>query len=107
MVKRKKGGRTRIDLRFIQWSSFSWRYRNRPSTQRSVKVRHLTYSPYAQGEFFYSSASTSWNKTMNQFGVDMPAGKHFGFEPYCERDHNIGSTPNHVNAYGLTASIYF
>lgn len=101
------GDRTRIDLRFIQGSSFSWRYRNRPSLQRSFKARRLTYSPYAQFEIYYSSASASWNKTTYQVGVDIPAGKHFSFEPYYERDHNIGSTPNHVNAFGLTTSIYF
>jgi hypothetical protein len=101
------GDRTRIDLRFVQGNNFSWRYRNRPSLQRSFKARRLTYSPYAQVEFFYSGASASWNKTTYQVGVDIPVRKHFSFEPYYERDHNIGSTPNHVNAFGLTTSIYF
>jgi len=79
----------------------------RPSLQRSFKIHRFLFSPYAQAEFFYSSASASWNKTTYQVGVDVPAGKHFDFEPYYERDHNIGSTPNHVNAVGLTTSIYF
>lgn len=105
--KMPMGDRTRIDLRFIQGSSFSWRYRNRLSVQWSFKARRLTYSPYAQVEIFYSSASASWNKTTYQAGVDIPDGKHFDFEPYYERDNNKLSTPNHVNAIGLTFSIYF
>ena len=105
--KMQLGDRTRIDLRFIEGSSFSWRYRNRPLLQRSFKIHRFSFSPYAQAEFFYSSASASWNKTTYQVGVDIPAGKHFDFEPYYERDHNVGSTPNHVNAVGLTTSIYF
>jgi hypothetical protein len=53
------------------------------------------------------SASASWNKTKYQVGVDIPAGKHFAFEPYYDRDNNKLSTPNRVNAFGLTASIFF
>jgi hypothetical protein len=98
--------RSRIDLRFIEGSDFSWRYRNRPVLQRSFKMHGFVFSPYAQVEFFYSSASASWNKTTYQAGVDIPAGKHFSFEPYYERDNNKLSTPNRVNAYGLTVSIY-
>ena len=105
--KLQMGDRTRIDLRFIQGSSFSWRYRNRPSLERSFIIHRFLFSPYAQAEFFYSSASASWNKITYQAGVDIPAGKHFDFEPYYERDNNKLSTPKYVNAFGLTASIYF
>lgn len=99
--------RSRIDLRFIEGSDFSWRYRNRITVQRTFKVSRFVFSPYAQGEFFYSSSSKSWNKTTFQAGADFPFRKHFDFELYYERDNNVGSTPNTVNAFGLTAYIYF
>lgn len=42
-----------------------------------------------------------------QFGADFPFRKHFDVEFYFERDNNIGSVPNEVNAFALTVSIYF
>jgi hypothetical protein len=99
--------RNRIDLRFIEGSGFFWRYRNQISLQRTFKVNRFVFSPYAQGEVFYSSKSESWNKTTFQVGADFPFRKHFDFELYYEHDNNIGSMPNQVNAFGLTAYIYF
>ena len=49
--------RNRIDLRFIESSGFFWRYRNQISLQRTFTIIRFTFSPYAQGEFFYSSSS--------------------------------------------------
>jgi hypothetical protein len=51
--------RNRIDLRFIENSGFFWRYRNQISLQRTFKIGRFALSPYAQGEFFYSSSSAS------------------------------------------------
>ena len=99
--------RNRFDLRWIQGSPFAWRYRNRLQVQRTFRLRHFVFSPYAQGEVYYSSSVQSWNKTTFQFGADIPCRKHFGFEPYFEHDNNTGSNPAHVNAFGLTTDIYF
>ena len=99
--------RSRVDLRFIEGSGFFWRYRNCISLQRTFTVHRLVFSPYAQGEFFYSSSSGSWNKTTFQVGSDFPFRKHFDFELYYEHDNNIGSIPNQVNAFGVTTYIYF
>ncbi len=99
--------RNRVDLRSVEGSGFSWRYRNCVTVQRTFKIQHLVFSPYAQAEFYYSRNPRSWNKTTLQTGVDIPLGKRFDFEPYYEHDNNVGSSPNHVNALGLTLSIYF
>ena len=101
------GDRNRMDLRFISGSPFSWRYRNRLKAQRTFKIRRFVFSPHAQCEIFYSSSTQSWNKNTYQFGADMPLRKHFSFELYYEHDNNTASTPAHVNAFGLTTSIYF
>jgi hypothetical protein len=101
------GDRSRVDVRFIAGNSTSWRYRNRISMRRTFSIRRFAFSPYAQGEFFYSSSSGSWNKTTFQVGSNFPFRKHFAFELYYERDNNVGSIPNAVNAFGMTAYIYF
>ena len=99
--------RNRVDLRFIQASDFTWRYRNSLSAQRTLKIHRFVFSPYAQVEVYYSRSANSWNKTTVQAGVDLPFGKRFDIQPYYERDNNIGSTPRYVNAFGLTAGLHF
>jgi hypothetical protein len=99
--------RSRVDVRFIEGAGTSWRYRNRINLQRTFTIQRFVFSPYGQGEFFYSSSSGSWNKTTYQFGANFPFRKHFDFELYYEHDNNIGSTPNRVNAFGITTYIYF
>jgi len=101
------GDRSRVDLRFIEGSGFSWRYRNRLNVQRTFRIHRVVFSPYAQAEVFYSSSTDSWNKTTVQVGADFPFRKRLDFEPYYEHDNNIGSTPNQVNAFGLTTSVHF
>jgi hypothetical protein len=99
--------RNRIDLRFIDGAAFTWRYRNSPTFQRTFKVRRLVFSPYAQAEFFRSADPRSWNKFTCQFGSDFSIRKRFVLEPYYERDDNVGSKPEYVNALGVTAYVYF
>lgn len=74
------GDRSRVDLRFIEGSGFSWRYRNRLNAQRTFRIHQFVFSPYAQAEVFYSSTTESWNKTTVQFGADGPFRKRFDFE---------------------------
>ena len=50
------------------------------------------FSPYAQGEFFYSSSSESWNKTTFQADQIFRFASIFDFELSYEHDNNIGST---------------
>ena len=99
--------RNRFDLRFIEGSGFSWRYRNCLSAARTFKIRRVVVTSYAQGEIFYTSETENVNKTTYQFGGDFPLRKHFEINPYYEHDNNVGSVPEHVNAFGLTLNIYF
>jgi len=101
------GDRSRVDVRFIEGTDTSWRYRNRIKLQRTFTIQRFVFSPYGQAEFFYSSSSRSWNKKTFQVGSKFPFRKHFEFELYYERDDNVGSIPNAVNAFGMTAYIYF
>jgi hypothetical protein len=83
----------------------SWRYRNRISCANLTFALRL-FPLWARG-VFYSSSSRSWNKKTFQVGSKFPFRKHFEFELYYERDDNVGSIPNAVNAFGMTAYIYF
>jgi hypothetical protein len=46
--------RNRADLRFIN-GEFSWRYRNRPTVERTVSILSYHFTPYARVEAYFDS----------------------------------------------------
>ena len=98
--------RNRVDLRVIN-GQFSWRYRNRLTLDRSFSIRSLSFSPYARGEIYYNSLSSTWYKNTYSFGATFPIRKRFELECYYERENTTGGSPPHVNGIGTTLSIYF
>ena len=99
--------RNRADL---EWSNgtFTWRYRNMLSLQRTYAIRSYHLMPYASAEFYYESQYSKWSTTELYAGTQLPVGKHLEFNPYYEHQNNTGKKPNkQVNAIGLTVNIYF
>jgi Protein of unknown function (DUF2490) len=99
--------RNRADL---DWSdgAFTWRYRNKPSLQRTFSIHSYHLMPYASAEFYYESQYTKFSTTELYAGTNLPVGKHLEFDPYYEHQNNTGKKPNkQVNALGLTLNLYF
>ena len=99
--------RNRADL---DWSNgaFTWRYRNKPSLQRTFAIHSYHLMPYASAEFYYESQYSKFSTTELYAGTNLPLGKHLEFDPYYEHQNNTGKKPNkQVNALGLTLNLYF
>jgi hypothetical protein len=98
--------RNRADL---DWSNgFTWRYRNRPSLQRTFAIHSYHLMPYASAEFYYESQYSKFSTTELYAGANLPLGKHVDLDPYYEHQNNTGKKPNkQVNALGLTLNLYF
>ncbi len=99
--------RNRADL---DWSNgaFTWRYRNKPSLQRTFAIHSYHLMPYASAEFYYESQYTKFSTTELYAGANLPLGKHLQFDPYYEHQNNTGKKPDkQVNALGLTLNLYF
>ena len=99
--------RNRADL---DWSknAFTWRYRNRVTLERRIKMRSYHPAPYASAEFFYESQYQKWSTTAVYAGVLLPIGKHVQFDPYYEHQNNTGKRPNQqLNQFGLILNLYF
>jgi hypothetical protein len=94
----------------LDWSNggFQWRYRNKLTLQRSVKIRSMRITPYASVEPFYESRYQKWSSTEIAAGVEFPINKHVELTPYYQHENNTGKTPNQqVEAVGLILSLYF
>jgi len=98
--------RNRADL---DWSngSFTWRYRNMLSLERTVAIGSYHLIPYANAEIYYESQYSKVSTTELYAGTLVPIGKHFQFNAYYEHQNNTGKHPNsQVHGLGLTLNIY-
>ena len=99
--------RNREDL---DWShgNFSWRYRNRPTVERTLWIHSYRFIPYASAEFFYESQYQKWSTTSVYAGCLFPVKKHVQFDFYYEHENNTGKRPNQqINSLGLVLTLYF
>ena len=99
--------RSRADLRFTN-GEFSWRYRNRPTVERTVSIRSYHFTPYVRGEVYFDSNYRKWSRTSETLGAAFPIRKHTEIEPYYEHQNDTSKSPNHqINALGLSLNLYF
>jgi hypothetical protein len=99
--------RNRADL---DWKngSFTWRYRNKLTLQRTFSVRSYHLIPYVAAEPFYESQYRKWSATDLYVGSLFPLGKHVELNPYYEYENDTSKKPNRqTNFVGLAAYVYF
>lgn len=70
--------RNRADL---DWKSgtYTWRYRNKLTLERTVAIRSYHFIPYVAAEPFYESQYSKWSTTSLYAGSLFPLGKHIQF----------------------------
>jgi len=99
--------RNRAELDW-QGGTFSWRYRNKLTVERTFAIYSYHLIPYAGAEPFYESQYAKWSTTSLYAGCFLPVGKHVQFNPYYEHDNNTGRKSNQqVNSIGLALSLFF
>jgi len=99
--------RNRADLRFIS-GTFSWRYRDRLTMERTVSIRSYHFTPYVRGEVYFDSNYGKWSRTSENLGAAFPIRKHTEIEPYYEHQNDTSKSPNRqINAFGISLNLYF
>lgn len=99
--------RNRADLDW-QNGSFTWRYRNKLTLQRTVPIFSYHLIPYVAAEPFYESQYEKWSATDLYAGCLFPVGKHVQFDAYYEHENDTGKKPNRQHNYiGLALHLYF
>ncbi len=99
--------RNRADL---DWKSgtFTWRYRNKLTLERTFAIRSYHLIPYVAAEPFYESQYSKISTTSLYAGCLVPVGKHVEFNPYYEHDNNTNKHPNkQVSSFGLAVYFFF
>jgi hypothetical protein len=99
--------RNRIDFRVID-GEYSWRYRNRLSTERELSVGPVRVNPYSRFEVFYDSRFSAFSKTELMVGASFPLAKYCELEGYFDHQLDTGRSPNRtIQAVGAVATFYF
>jgi Protein of unknown function (DUF2490) len=99
--------RNRADL---DWKSgtFTWRYRNKLTLERTVSISSYHLIPYLAAEPFYESQYSKWSTTDLYAGCLFPVGKIVQFDLYYEHENNTGKNPNRQDHFiGLALHLYF
>jgi hypothetical protein len=99
--------RNRADL---DWKNgtFTWRYRNKLTLERTFSIRSYHLIPYVAAEPYYESQYNKWSTTALYAGCLFPVGKHVEFNTYYEHENNTGKHPNRQqNSVGLALYLYF
>lgn len=99
--------RNRADL---DWKSgkFTWRYRNKLTLERTIKISSYHAIPYIAAEPYYVDQYHKWSTTDLYAGWLLPVGKHTQFNPYYEHENNTGKKPNQPkNDFGLALTLFF
>jgi hypothetical protein len=99
--------RNRADL---DWKNgtFTWRYRNKLTLERTFAIHSYHLIPYVAAELFYESQYSKISTTSIYAGSLFPVGKHVEFNPYYEHDNNTNKHPNkQVNSAGLAVYFFF
>jgi hypothetical protein len=99
--------RNRVDL---DWKNgtFTWRYRNKLTLERTFSIHSYHLIPYVAAEPFYESQYKKWASTDLYAGCLLPVGKHVEFDPYYEFENDTGKAPNRQQYYvGLALYLFF
>jgi hypothetical protein len=99
--------RNRADLDWTS-ESFTWRYRNKLTIERTVAVHSYHLIPYVAAEPYYVEKYHKWSTTDLYAGCLFPIGSHVQFNAYYEHENNTGKRPNQqVNDIGLALYLFF
>ncbi|HEY2645745.1 MAG TPA: hypothetical protein VGI34_02170 [Candidatus Acidoferrales bacterium] len=99
--------RNRADL---DWTSrtFSWRYRNKLTIERTIAIFSYRLIPYVAAEPYYEEKYHKWSTTDLYAGCLFPVGRHAQFNAYYEHENNTGKRPNQqVTDIGLALNLFF
>jgi hypothetical protein len=98
--------RVRFDLDW-QNGEFSWRFRDKATVEKTLRIRSYHFAPYVAAEPFYESQYGKWASTDLYAGAFFPLGKRAEIDPYYEHENDTGQKPNRQKNYlGAILQIY-
>lgn len=98
--------RNRMEFRWNN-GTYDFRYRFKVTGQRAFKIDGFHFTPYGSGELFWDRNKHSWNENQYAFGVHWPIKRRFMLDTYLLHQNCTTCGQHSVNAFAITANIYF
>jgi hypothetical protein len=97
--------RARTELRWVN-GEYSYRLRDRLHLQRMPRdSRGRAYAPYGTFEAYYDSRFGAIARLAGRVGTEMRLEGRTLLDVYIARQNNLRSTPQYVNALGMTLKL--
>ena len=98
--------RNRVEFRW-NGGTYSTRYRNKLTVERTLKVDRFEITPYTSGELFYDQKYKDWIENQYAFGLIWPYKKLLSIDTFYLRQNCTTCKEVHVNAVGLTVTVFW
>ena len=98
--------RSRMEFRWLK-TSYDFRYRNKLTIQRSIKVGKLRLTPYASGEIYWARNLHAFNENQYAFGAQLPFRHRIMLDTYVQRQNCNTCSREKVNILGVTLNLFF
>lgn len=98
--------RNRVEFRWVD-SAYNFRYRNKVTVDRILRIDKFKFTPYASGELFWDRNHHSWNENQYAFGVEFPYRKLFMLDVYYLHQNCTTCSEKSTNVFGIHANFYF
>lgn len=98
--------RSRAEFRWVD-GVYNFRYRNKLTADRELKISKARFTPYASGELFWDRNHHAWNQNQYAFGVQLPYKKLLMVDTYYLRQNCTTCSQDPVSVFGVTLNFYF
>ena len=88
-------------------ATFTQRYRNRVTLERSFNIREKEYVPFVMWEKFYNANVEAWSRTRYYAGVTVPIHGRKSIQFYYMRQNDQFARPFHKSAIGVSILFNF
>ena len=96
----------RIEFRWVN-GVYDFRYRNKLTVNRALRVNKFRFTPYASGELFWDRNHHSWGEDQYSFGVQLPYKHRLMLDTFYLHQNCTTCSQQHINVFGLTLNLYF
>ena len=98
--------RSRAEFRWVD-DVYNFRYRNRLTVDRELKLNRVRLTPYTSGELFWDRNHHAWTENQYNFGVQLPYKKRFMLDAYYLRQNCTTCSQDPVSVFGIKLNFYF
>ncbi|MCM3903595.1 MAG: DUF2490 domain-containing protein [Pyrinomonadaceae bacterium] len=98
--------RSRFEFRWLE-PGYDFRYRNKLTAKRNIRLGKVNLSPYAAGEVYWDRKYHAFNENSYSFGIEHPFKNWFMLDTFYQRQNCNTCSKEKINVLGLSVNFFF